>query len=122
LFSTTEIVSLVTVRFSQQLSLRSSYQQLIVQTRFTVQNCSLIPSASLLIKRAWSRGGGEHEFTAIVMRACASCGRDLIATCDFDGCSIAVKAEHTSERLRPLQLLMELVFSSRSLSCKKSCE
>jgi hypothetical protein len=33
-----------------------------------------------VIQRAWSRGGGEHEFTAIVKRACASCGRDLIAT------------------------------------------
>src|SRR5690349_25133556 len=33
---------------SSHASLRSSYQQLIFQTRFIVKNCSLISSASLL--------------------------------------------------------------------------
>src|SRR6266478_9862324 len=47
LFSAAEIVFLVTVLSSHE-SLRSSYQQLIFQTRSTVKNCSLISSASLL--------------------------------------------------------------------------
>ena len=116
---TTEIVFLATVSFSQQSSLRSSYQQLIFQTRFTIKNCSVIPSALPFIKRACSGAEGEHEFTAMVTRACASCGRDLIAACDFDGCSIAVNADSTSERLRPLQLLYGLVFSFRSPTCRE---
>jgi hypothetical protein len=48
LFSTAELVLLVTVISSQRVSLRSSHQQLIFQTRFTAKNCSLISSASLL--------------------------------------------------------------------------
>jgi hypothetical protein len=46
-FSVADIVFLVTL-LSSHVSLRSSYQQLIFQTRFTVKHCSLIFSASLL--------------------------------------------------------------------------
>jgi len=107
---------LVTV-LSSHASLRSSYQQLILQTRFTVNNWQSDFFCIAVIKRVepW---GGEHEFTAIVMRAFASCGRDLIPACDFDCCSIEVNADHRAG-FGPSNFFKELVFFFRSLSCRE---
>jgi hypothetical protein len=75
LFSTADIVFLVTV-LSSHVSLRSSYQQLIFQTRFTVKNCSLISSASLLSSVCAEPWTSVYEVVTIVMRACGSCRGD----------------------------------------------
>jgi len=52
-FSAADIVFLVTV-LSSHVSLRSSYQQLIFQTRFTAKDCESDFLCIAVIKRAWS--------------------------------------------------------------------
>jgi hypothetical protein len=51
-----------------------------VPNRFHRENSQSHFASRRAINRARSLGGGEHEFTAIVMRACGSCRRDEIET------------------------------------------
>jgi hypothetical protein len=50
LFWAADIVFLATVLSSQRVSLRSSYEQSIVQTLFIVKNCSAISLLTFVIK------------------------------------------------------------------------
>jgi hypothetical protein len=80
LFSTGDIVFVVTVSSSQRVSLRSSCQQLTFQTCFTAETAGWFRLHRCSQAGVEPTGGGEHEFTAIAMKACASCGRDEIET------------------------------------------
>ena len=74
-----EILFLPTMRSPRRRPLRSTYQQMMFQTGFTAKTHNLVSPRDALstAREPW---GGEHEFTAIVMSACASCGRDEIET------------------------------------------
>jgi len=74
-----EILFLPTVRSPQRMPLRSTYEQMMFQTGFPAKTRNLVSLRDAL-STALEPWGGEHEFTAMVMRACASCGRDVIAT------------------------------------------
>jgi hypothetical protein len=80
LFSTGDILFVVTVSSSQRMLLRSSCQQLTFQTCFTAETAGRFRLHRFSQACVEPSGGGEHEFTAIAMRACASCGRDEIET------------------------------------------
>jgi hypothetical protein len=73
------ILFLPTMHSPQRMPLRSTYQQMMFQTGFTAKTRNFVSLCDALstAREPW---GGEHEFTAIVMRACASCSRDVIAT------------------------------------------
>jgi hypothetical protein len=75
-----KILFLATMRSSQRMPLRSTYQQMMFQTgfSFTAKTRNFVSLRNAL--SACSLRGGEHEFTAILMRACARCSRDEIET------------------------------------------
>jgi hypothetical protein len=66
LFSTGDILFVVTVNSSQQVSLRSSCQQLTFQTCLTAETAGWFRLHRCSQACVEPMGGGEHEFTAIL--------------------------------------------------------
>jgi hypothetical protein len=54
-----EIVFLLTMCSPQRMPLRSTYQQMMFQTRFTEKNCSLISLCIAVIMRSRNRGAAS---------------------------------------------------------------